>query len=243
MSDLVVIGETKPVAIDPYQRVMEMAIEKGSDLAVIEKMMELQERREANEAKKAYVAAMSEFKKAPLKILKDKDVAFNNTKYSHASLGNVTDAIGSELSKHGLSAAWETKQDQSEITVTCTLTHSMGHSESTSLMAPPDSSGKKNNIQAIGSTVSYLQRYTILSITGVATHDQDDDGASSELQLLDVKQVSTITDLVNSVVNDAAAFYMYLTGLAKTEILSPEDIPAKMYNQVVSELKILGSKQ
>ena len=51
----------------------------------------------------------------------------------------------------------------------------MGHSESTVLEAAPDSSGKKNAIQQVASTVTYLQRYTLLAACGLATKDMEDD--------------------------------------------------------------------
>lgn len=64
------------------------------------------------------------------------------------------------------------------IRVTCVLTHSRGHSERVWLQAARDDSGNKNSIQAVGSTVTYLQRYTLLAATGMAVQDQrDDDGA------------------------------------------------------------------
>jgi len=40
-------------------------------------------------------------------------------------------------------------------------------------------SGNKNPIQAIASTVSYLERYTLLAITGLTTKDMDDDGKNA----------------------------------------------------------------
>jgi len=157
-----------------------MAMQKGYTPELIEKMMALQERFEANEARKAYHEAMSNFKTNPPEIGKDKTVSFKagggQTSYSHASLANVTGKINRALSEHGLSAGWTTVQNEKGITVTCTITHKLGHSESTSLTAAPDTSGSKNAIQAIGSTVSYLERYTILALTGLATHDMDDDG-------------------------------------------------------------------
>ena len=52
----------------------------------------------------------------------------------------------------------------------------MGHSEETTLKAPPDTSGSKNSIQAIGSTVTYLERYTLLAATGMAAAGMDNDG-------------------------------------------------------------------
>jgi len=176
---------------------MTLAMAQGADLGQLEKMMELQIRWEGNEAKKAYVKAMAAFKADPPKINKDRKVSFNKTNYSHASLGNVTEKINSGLGEHGLSAAWATEQNGTSIKVTCTITHMLGHSESTSLVAPADTSGAKNGIQAIGSTISYLQRYTILALTGLATQDQDDDGVQAGGQDNIPKQIIIGQDNIN----------------------------------------------
>lgn len=171
-----------------------LAVNSGADLEKLEKLLTLQERYEANEARKAYHRAMSDFKANPPKIEKDKTVHFNNTKYNHASLANVVEKITAELSKYGLSASWNTKQNGA-VTVTCRITHVLGHSEETSLTAGADSSGSKNSIQAIGSTITYLERYTLLAALGLATHDQDDDGqASVELDRIDDKQLHVLRD-------------------------------------------------
>jgi rubrerythrin len=150
------------------------------DVAKLTELFSLQERWEANEAKKAYTVAMAEFKKNPPEIFKDQTVSFGDTRYNHASLNNVTTLINKALSEHGLTASWSQGQDNNAIKVTCKITHILGHSDETSLSAPPDKSGKKNDIQAIGSTVTYLQRYTLLALTGLATRDQDDDGAGAD---------------------------------------------------------------
>lgn len=157
------------------------------DVDKLEALLKVQMQWEANEAKKAYVVAMAKFKENPPKILKDKSVSYavankSPTSYKHASLHNVTSKINTELSKYGLTAAWVTSQDNGKIKVTCVITHADGHSETTCLSAEPDTTGSKNPIQAIGSTVTYLQRYTLLALTGLATADQDDDGAGAAPQ-------------------------------------------------------------
>ena len=58
----------------------------------------------------------------------------------------------------------------------------MGHSEAVSIAGPLDDSGQKNGIQQIGSTITYLERYTLMAIMGLAAHDQDDDGIASGLR-------------------------------------------------------------
>lgn len=153
------------------------------DIDKLSKLLDVQERWERNEAKKAYVEAMAAFKASPPTIKKDRHVKFDTqkgkTEYFHASLENVTATINQALSKHGLTASWTTVQNNGSVTVTCVITHVFGHSESTSLTSAPDTSGSKNPIQAIGSAVSYLQRYTLLSLVGLATEGQDDDGAGT----------------------------------------------------------------
>lgn len=157
--------------------------EGGMDVAKLKELLDVQERWEAIEAKKAYTQAMSAFKENPPEILKDRSVRYETqkgvTSYKHATLHNVTSKINSELSKHGLSASWVTSQANGSVMVTCKITHIMGHSEETSLSAPPDATGSKNAIQAIGSTVKYLERYTLLALTGLATYEQDDDGRAA----------------------------------------------------------------
>ena len=158
------------------------AMEKGADIAQIEKFMELQMKWEADQARKAFVADMAEFKKSPPTIVKDKQVAYSGTNYMHATLGNVTGAIVEGLAQNGFSHRWDTQQEGAQIVVTCILTHKLGHSERTTLSAGKDDSGKKNNIQQMASTITYLQRYTLLAATGIATNDQgDDDGRAAEL--------------------------------------------------------------
>ena len=159
----------------PITRIIEL-IGQGAEIDTnqIEKIIELNERHEANEARKAFHVAMAEFKKDPPEIIKDK----LNTQYgsNYSSLANVTSTISTALSEHGLSATWKPDQKDGQIYVTCFLTHRLGHSEETTLFAPPDGSGSKNPIQQIKSTISYLEQITLLAAVGLATNDMGDDG-------------------------------------------------------------------
>ena len=175
-------------AVTPM-RLLEIATQQGADVDKLGKLMELQMRWEANEARKAFVGALNEFKRDPPKISKNKQVDFQTTKgrttYKHATLDKVSDTIGAALAQVGISHRWETEQlDGGLIRVTCILTHDDGHSERVALQAGRDDSGNKNNIQAVGSTVTYLQRYTLLAATGMAVQDQDDDGAGGKINAM-----------------------------------------------------------
>lgn len=211
--------EEKAIAISQPATLIEMALSRGADekaLEKLEKVLELQERWEANEARKAYHEAMAAFKLNPPEIEKDRHVKFkagqSEVDYHHASLANVTNKINASLSEHGLSASWVTKQENGSVSVTCKITHSMGHSEETTISAAPDTSGSKNPIQAIGSTISYLERYTILALTGLATHDMDDDAARAGNQpdYITEKQLSQIVDMINDKEADEKKFCKFM---------------------------------
>lgn len=169
-------------AATPMQ-MLAVAVGRGAGIDELGKLMDLQERWERNEARKAFVSAMNAFKANPPRISKNKHVRFETSKgvveYDHATLDHVCDAITQELGNHGVTHRWELEQAGEFIRVTCILTHEMGHSEKTSLQGPPDSSGVKNSLQAISSTVSYLQRYTLLAACGLAAENTDNDGAGS----------------------------------------------------------------
>lgn len=163
---------------------LQLAVEQGADLDRLERLMALQQRWEENEAKKAFVAAMAAFKAEPLTIFKRKKVGYMTRDndfvgYAHAELSDVCEVLVPAMGRHGLSHEWDVKQDAGRVTVSCIITHRLGHSKSVTMDAPPDSSGKKNSIQQIASAMTYLQRYTLLSATGMATTGMDDDGQGS----------------------------------------------------------------
>lgn len=178
-------GELAREEVSPIMGILHLAIEKGAGIDQLERLMAMHEKWEANQAKKAFNVAMAKFKEDPPKITKDKHVKFQTqkgiTEYDHSTLGHVCDQITAGLSAVGITHKWVPKQAAGKIAVTCILTHALGYSdpEPPTLEAGADESGSKNAIQAIGSTVTYLQRYTLLSAVGMAS-GLDTDGKLPE---------------------------------------------------------------
>lgn len=191
---------------------IEIATRQGAGVDQLERLMALQERFEKNEARKAYYEAIDKFKANPPDISKNKHVKFGNTEYDHATLDHVTAEVTKALSSVGISHSWKTEQIDGKIRVSCVLTHRQGHSESTSLEAPADASGSKNAIQAIGSAVTYLQRYTLLAATGLAVKGMDSDGhvtngnfAEKLEWIQNAKDTAELMRLFSNAYNEASA--------------------------------------
>ena len=164
---------------------LQMAVQKGVDIDQLGKLMELQERWMANQAKVAYSEAITKFKESPPKITKNKHVRFETSKgvteYDHTTLDHLVDEVTKALSDVGITIRWSFPPTPDVITVTCILTHRLGHSETATLSGPADVSGNKNPIQARNSTVTYLERYTLFACCGLAPQGivLDDDGSSA----------------------------------------------------------------
>lgn len=160
---------------------LRIAVESGADLDRLERLMALQERWQAGEAKRAYDTAFSAFKAEAVTIIRGKlvtDGPLKNKRY--AELHDVVNAVTPALSRHGLSSSWKLTKDEPQwMEVTCYLRHVAGHEESVSMGGPPDAGGAKNAIQARASTKTYLERYTLKAITGLSEQDDDDDGQGS----------------------------------------------------------------
>lgn len=147
----------------------------------INSVMDLRDRQDAKEQEQAMTKAMAGFKSEAIEIIKRKHVKFKTdkgwTEYDHAELADVVEAVTPHLSRYGLSVTWKpTKQTSDWVEITCWVKHDLGGSEQASLGAAPDKTGGKNNIQAIGSTCTYLSRYLTLLLLGLATKGQDNDG-------------------------------------------------------------------
>src|SRR5215831_5108597 len=149
------------VLLSPPQ-LLERAIANGAGVDVIERLLGLQERWEANQARKAFNSAIAAFKANPPEILKTEEVGFDSrrtgdrTSYKHEDLAKMLAVVDPALAVHGLWARFKVKgDDPDKITVTCVLGHVDGHvEEGSTLSGKPDTSGNKNPLQAIGSTTA-----------------------------------------------------------------------------------------
>lgn len=180
-------GGKLPAVAQPTtpMELLRIVTERGATAEEVGKFMDLLERQQDRAAQQAFVRAIAEFKKDAPRITKDAGARFTakgqDVAYDYATLGHICEHVIAALAEHGISHDWRIEQpDNGMIIVTCTLTHEQGGSKATTIQFPPDPSGSKNGLQAIGSAVTYGQRYTLLAVCGIAVKEQgDDDGRAA----------------------------------------------------------------
>lgn len=165
---------------------LEQAVTKGVDIAQLEKLMDLQERWEKKEAKKAFMESLSKFQSMAPVIRKKKTAKIKSStgasfEYKFADLGTIFVAIKKPLNECGLSVRWEFEESGDKLRCHCHVSHLDGHTETTTMQAAKDNSGAKNAIQQVGSTQTYLQRYTLIGSLGLTTAEEDNDAKTSNV--------------------------------------------------------------
>lgn len=178
--------------------ILNNAISKGASGADIDKYIGLIDRQRAVDAETAFVAAMVQFKKALPEIYRnatgDTLVDGKPVEWDYATLDRVCDRLVPALSELGIVHNYRTDQStDGMIRVTAVLTHLQGHRWEAALQAPPDTTNDKTPTQAIQSTITSLERYTLLAVCGVAVKQQRDG-------VVDGKKSAAPTELLSAAI-------------------------------------------
>lgn len=91
----------------------------------------------------------------------------------YVSLPDVWNAIRPVMPKHGLALVQMPRSDGDRIGMTTQLTHSSGEWLRATFYLAPDTHKSRNAVQAAGSTLSYLRRYSALAVLGLSESDDD----------------------------------------------------------------------
>ena len=195
------------------------AVAQGATPDALTQLMDLAERHERNEARKAYDRAMAKFKKNVPVVEHDMENKQFGSTYS--SKTNLVNTVSPFLAKCGLSTTWIFPETEGNlIKVCCVLSHELGHSEKVCFSAPPDDSGKKNPIQQRKSTITYLEIVTFEAVTGVASKASggDDDGTAAHVDvpaLISEEQATELQAMITDAGIEDAKVQRWLDRLAK----------------------------
>jgi hypothetical protein len=247
--ELLAPGDMPARAVLTPMDMLNRAVEQGANVETLDRLLTLYERWEATQARKGFEAAMSAAKaELPASIRKNKRVFFEPkdkskpaTDYKHETLDELVETVQPILAGHGLRIGFTpTSEVNAPITVTCTITHRDGHSISATLSAGADGSGSKNHLQGIGSAITYLSRYSLKALLGLAAATDDDGQASgddSSSDVVDEGQLLKLRDLIEVVEADEQKFAAHM-GVETIPAL-----PAKRFEEAVRELKAFGAKR
>lgn len=182
MANEVATVESSPVPAraSEVSSLVQLALEKGVAVEVLERLVALQERVTDRNAEMAMAQALAAFQDEcpPIRRVNTATVTKNGVKqydYKFAPLEEIARAIRGTLAKHGLSYSHDGAVTGNEVETVCTLRHVEGAKRTATFRGPIDTSGGKNPIQQVASARSYGRRYSLMDVLGLTT-EEDDDG-------------------------------------------------------------------
>jgi hypothetical protein len=221
-----------------------VATDPQFDVAKLKELLEVRERWEASEARKAFNVAFTAFKAEAVEIIKNRQVTdgpLKNKRY--AELFSVVNAVTPALSRQGLSVSWRLSKDERDwIEVTCTIRHVLGHAESVSMAGAPDAGGAKNAIQARASTITYLERYTLKAICGVAEQGDDSDGGHGGGGRMDENEYADHLAAIDGAGDEKALMKAFGAAWKSGESINDVQSMRKFGDRKESRKKALGLK-
>ncbi|WP_375667108.1 MULTISPECIES: ERF family protein [unclassified Bartonella] len=239
-TNLIEIEETHHVAVEQtvMERILNKALDSDVDMDRLERLLDLREQEIKRQERQNFVRDLSAVQMAYKNIEQNAINKHTNSKY--ATLDQYIDAVKDGLATYKFALFYRIKnQTEKNVTIEITLSHPSGNEISTEGTFPIDSTGSKNSIQSLGSTLTYARRYLLGMLLNLASKEDDTDGQmqakedDTNNQKVSSKQIKQIEELIEQTESDKNKLLSY----AKVEKLT--DMSCETADDV---LKILESK-
>ena len=228
-----------------------VALDPRADVEKLGRVMAMYERLKAKEAELAYNAAKGRILKnlTGIKIVKNRSVLYEFEKgkprkgtyeaFKYAPLEEIDKHLRPLLAEEDMDLAYSDEpQEDGGILIRGRLKHLPGgHYEDSFMPGPLDTTGGKSNVQAVGSTNSFLRRYIACNIFNIVVVGDDDDGT---VGTLDEAQTKTILALIKKAKGGPRFLkYMKAHSIAEAGSLKAAvaTIAARDYRKAVSTLQ------
>ena len=183
MTQVAKVNESMPAVEQTtglVRMIEQVCLNPNMDVEKLERMLDMQERVLDRQAEQSFQIAMADMQAELPAIERNGEISIRGQVQSRfAKFEDINKAVLPILQKHGFSITFETNQGQGFVSVIGVLRHKDGHKMSTMLQIPLDTSGSKNAVQAVGSSVSYGKRYVMSALLNITTTDDDDDGQAA----------------------------------------------------------------
>jgi hypothetical protein len=173
---------------------IEVAIGTGKSPEFLRELLAVRREWEADEARKAYSSAKSDFQ-ARSPIIEKQDTAYDK---KYARMDRIWRETRQLRADTGLSVTWNVCElrEGGICHVEGSLCHRQGHSEPLRMDVPiPELVKGQNKAQQMGSAYTYAQRYAFCAALGIVTGD-DDDGNNAGSVFVTKEQADEITEMV-----------------------------------------------
>lgn len=201
------------------------------DVAKMHGLLDVQERMMAKQAEIDFNADFTRLQAELPRITKDAKIVHKGKLIAtYAKYEKIDEIIRPLLIRHGFGLRFNSEPNGATVIISATLSHRGGHSITDRVPLGIDASGAKNNVQGVGSTISYGKRYLVGMLLNLVFEGEDDDGVASEFVPMTDQQAETIKNLLKETNADVCRFIEHY-GVA-----SVDDMDARQYDEAYNTL-------
>lgn len=241
------IEYTPPPVVATPATLLQMAVESGADVEKLEKLMDLQERWEANQAAKEFNVSMAAAQSEMPEIFEDK--TNTQTRSTYSSYKGILKAIKPIYTKNGFSMLfYEDDTDGEDIRVCADVMHSGGHTRKVHVDIPLDMTGIKGTVNktkphAKASSISYGRNYIIRMVWNLATSEDDGNAAGQSVELITDEQLLALEAKISDNYEKPGAEQLKKWIFSTLKIQHLNEIRADRYDWLIGEIdKAIASR-
>lgn len=238
-TNAVTVAETQLPAVEPsplLSAITTIARDPQFDVAKLEALLRMQAEMEDRQAKREAIEAFSRLSATLPRVKKEGVIDLGGKgKIPFARWEDIDKVIRPLLSAEGFTLSFDTSTVEKGTIITAHLMHRSGHTRTVSTPPLPlDAGPGRNQIQAMGSTISYGKRYAAEMALNIVREGEDDDGIKGAMRFATEEEVAELKALIKDTGTDETRFCNTLNVGNLTELPAPS---------VVIALNMLNSRK
>lgn len=209
--------EAPPLAPVPEQRslltaIMDVARDPRLDVGKLEALMRMQFELETRQNERAAIEAFTRVSAKMPRVKKNGTIDMGTKgSFAFARWEDMDAVIRPIITEEGFTLSFNSAMKEGGgLIVTGELMHRSGHVRTATIPLPLDQGPGRNNLQAVGSTLSYGKRYCAEMLLNIVREGQDDDGIKGAMRFATEEEVAGIRALLEETAQDEAKFCQFL---------------------------------
>ena len=200
-----------PVVQEPNSllpAIITLAKDPQVDVSKLEALLKMQAVMEERQAKQAATEAFTRLSSALPRVKKNGTIDLGKGRaIAFARWEDMDAVLRPLLTQEGFTLSFNSApREGGGLVITGELMHVSGHIRVATIPLPLDSGPGRNNLQAVGSTLSYGKRYLAEMLCNIVREGSDDDGVKGGAEFITPEQIAELEALIADTGADEAKF-------------------------------------
>jgi len=203
---------TPPAPTSLLPAIISLAKDSTVDVLKLEALLRMQAEMEARQAKQDAIEAFARLSSTLPRVKKNGTIELIRDGKSKGSIPfarweDIDKVIRPALAAEGFTLSFNSEaREGGGLVVTGELMHRSGHSRTAMIPLALDSGPGRNNLQAMGSTLSYGKRYCAEMLLNIVREGEDDDGNKGGMSFITAEEADELRLLMEETKTEEARF-------------------------------------